>query len=803
MPAGCWRGRYRVRFEPDLLRAREELETARRTALAVLYYADRRLKGRQGRDLAFALDVPRFVAEEGRLAGGFSSEQVVSACLLLHHLEAWHLADPPVLLETAMRLRFDPEAKISDLDLRRPRRYHEHQIALVHLAREYAVLAPEERRAYVDDYFRLPWEEQLSRYFRGRRQSLAVPVGPGTERRILEGLSPAQKDAVTARDRALLVVAGPGSGKTFTVVQRITHLVRARQVRPEEILVLAFNRSAAAELRERLGKALGRRAQYVDVRTFHSLALRLTGADLQEKRGDAVDLESRLDQAMARAADLLGGDQVGASVEQREAAEQARRQALRGIRHVLVDEYQDLDPDQYRLLAALVGLDRGSDQAERTERSIYVVGDDDQAIYGFRKASVEFLRRFEEEFSARRVCLAENYRSVGRIVQAAGAFIGGVPGRIKTSPREQITPAPGAEEGGERAVRRFRYREMADLSGHARFIVEQSLEAGVGSMAILARQWAELDRLRFLLERDGVPFVLHRPELHRPVHRRHPVSRLIKRLWKRAEMVEGSAENLLRGMLESWGRSADEPPVAEVLKLAAAMDRDRPARGRGKLAPVSTHEIADALLLASRDAARDCGASATEGAVVHLSTFHGAKGLEFDKVVVFPHLPRDDAAEEARLYYVAMTRARSELILASFGQAGEFASRVEAPEYDLRQAASQMRAPCAAYFDTTPRHVQLASRDLFRVQGVVSKLREGDSLEVNGGGGRLAFSRDGDTVAVLSSEGQRRFEALRNRSRAPAAARVHEIFVQLDRDGEGKIRKDHLVVLPTLILAGS
>ena len=73
---------------------------------------------------------------EGRLAGGFSPEQVVDACLLLHHLEAWHLADPPVLRETAMRLRFDPDATIYEPDLRRSRRYHEHQIALARLAPE-------------------------------------------------------------------------------------------------------------------------------------------------------------------------------------------------------------------------------------------------------------------------------------------------------------------------------------------------------------------------------------------------------------------------------------------------------------------------------------------------------------------------------------------------------------------------------------------------------------------------------------------------------------------------------------------
>ncbi len=797
------RGRYRVRFEPDFVRARESLRQARRTALAVLRYADERLAGRQGRDVAFELDVTRFVEEERRLIESFSPEVVVDACLLLHHLEAWHLADPPVLLETAMRIRLDPDAKVTDLDLRRPRRYHEHQIALVHLAREYAVLPPERRQAYVDDYFRLPWEELLRRYFAGRKHVLSVPVGPESEKRILDGLSAAQREAVTARERAVLVVAGPGSGKTLTVVRRITHLVRARQVRPEEILVLAFNRAAVAELTRRLAESLGTRSRYVDVRTFHSLALRLTGADLREGRGDPADTETRLDRAMASAADLLS-ETAGEGAEDRQVAEEARRHVLGGVRHVLVDEYQDLDPDQYRLLTALVGLDRSVRDDDRTERSVYAVGDDDQAIYGFRKSSVEFLRRFEAEFGAKRFCLAENFRSAGRIVAAAGGFIRSSPDRLKTRPEEQIVPAPRASDGGSKAVQRFRYRDLGDLSGHALFIIQRSLEQGVGSIALLARHWAELDRIRFLLERQAIPFVLHHPEFHRPIHRRHPVSRLVKLLWRDKATIEGRAEDWVRGKLESWGRSCDEPILAELLALVAGLDRERPSGRERGLAPITTCDLADGLLLASREAARGNGSALTRDVAVHLSTFHGAKGLEFDKVVVYPRRPApgDDAAEERRLFYVAMTRARSELVLATFGHAGELGREVESAEHDLRVAAETMRAPFAAYLDGEPKHVQLASRELFRAQGVISRLREGDELEVDAEGRRLRLSRGGEMVAVLSAKGQERFEALRRTCPVAPAARVHEVFVHLDRDREGRILNDHLAVLPTLLLAG-
>jgi hypothetical protein len=214
---------------------------------------------------------------------------------------------------------------------------------------------------------------------------------------------------------------------------------------------------------------------------------------------------------------------------------------------------------------------------------------------------------------------------------------------------------------------------------------------------------------------------------------------------------------------------------------------------------MTTHELADALLLGSRDAALQSSRESS-GARVHLSTYHGAKGLEFDKVVVLPaRRPQSAAAlaEERRLYYVAMTRARSDLVLATFGDEDELAREIDAPVTDMAAFAARLPPVRGGLLDCDPRDVQLRSVDLGRAQGVISKLREGDPLELEWATDRLRLLHRGKFVGILSTSGQERLARLRQRCRGDLRARVHEIFVDQDRKKDGSAGRRSLVVLPT------
>ena len=207
----------------------------------------------------------------------------------------------------------------------------------------------------------------------------------------------------------VLVLAGPGSGKTRVLVHRIAYLVRVRRENPRSILALAYNRHAAVEIRRRLEDLIGDDARGVIVLTCHGLAMRLVGASFSGRanRLDEGDFRDVLKQASA----LLRGEGLPP-----EEADEFRARLLAGFRWILVDEYQDIGPDQYELISALAGRTLSDADDKLT---IFAVGDDDQNIYSFNGSSVEFIRRFEADYGPRPSYLTGNYRSTGHIIAAA------------------------------------------------------------------------------------------------------------------------------------------------------------------------------------------------------------------------------------------------------------------------------------------------------------------------------------------------------------------------------------------------
>ena len=294
---------------------------------------------------------------------------------------------------------------------------------------------------------------------------------------LLADLNDAQREAVLHGRGPLLVLAGAGSGKTRVIVHRIARLVREEGVVPWRILAVTFTNKAAGEMRERLSALLGLDANELWVQTFHAFGarflrreaaraglspsfpiyddadqLRLVKGILAELGADdgetltARQALSRIDQwkglalrpgevtlgdydvegqlaravyeryeaALARAGAADFGDLLMRPVRLLEEDDGLRRRWSERFEHVLVDEFQDTNPVQYRLLK-LLGGSRGN---------VCVVGDDDQAIYRWRGANVENILGFDQDFPGTRVVkLEQNYRSTRNVLDAAHAVI--------------------------------------------------------------------------------------------------------------------------------------------------------------------------------------------------------------------------------------------------------------------------------------------------------------------------------------------------------------------------------------------
>jgi DNA helicase-2/ATP-dependent DNA helicase PcrA len=305
-----------------------------------------------------------------------------------------------------------------------------------------------------------------------------APTEPGADRveQLLAGLNKPQREAVQAGDGPLLVVAGAGSGKTRVLTHRIAYLLATDRARPGEILAITFTNKAAGEMRERVEALVGRSARAMWVMTFHSAFARILRADAERlgySRGFTIydesdslrmlkrcmrelqidsrrypprSIRSQISGAKNKLIDAVAYAEAQGSVFEEVVAEvyalyekrmveanamdfddllvrtvnamelfpEVRERWQRTFRHILVDEYQDTNHAQYRLLQ-LLASEHGN---------LMVVGDESQSIYGFRHADIRNILDFERDFpDAEVVTLEQNYRSTQTILSAANAVI--------------------------------------------------------------------------------------------------------------------------------------------------------------------------------------------------------------------------------------------------------------------------------------------------------------------------------------------------------------------------------------------
>ncbi len=220
---------------------------------------------------------------------------------------------------------------------------------------------------------------------------------------IFDGLNEAQAKAVGCTEGPLLVLAGAGTGKTRVVTRRIAYLL-ARGVPASKILAVTFTRKAAAEMKLRLADLVGPVSRQATVCTFHALGFQI----IREQRGRSP------------IGDIGFEDMIRLPLEMLRETRSIRTWYHRRWTHILVDEYQDTNDEQYHLLRALIG----------PERNLCVVGDDDQSIYGFRGANVERILGFQDDFAGSvKVALEENYRSCDEVVALANSVIALAPRR--------------------------------------------------------------------------------------------------------------------------------------------------------------------------------------------------------------------------------------------------------------------------------------------------------------------------------------------------------------------------------------
>ena len=551
----------------------------------------------------------------------------------------------------------------------------------------------------------------------------------------------------------MLVLAGPGSGKTRVLVHRIAYLIRVKRENPRGILALAYNRHAAVEIRRRLADLIVDDARGVMVLTCHALAMRLVGASFagRANRVDDADFQEILRQAVA----LLRGEGLPP-----DEADEYRARLMSGFRWILVDEYQDIGPDQYALISALAGRTL-SEEDDRL--SLFAVGDDDQNIYAFSGSSVAFIHRFEEDYAATPVFLTDNYRSTAHIVEAANAVIKSAKQRMKTThpihiDRARAKEPPGGSWTVHDPVARGRVQILATgntpISQAQAAIAELKRLSGLtpdwswSRCAVVAREWSYLDPVRSLCELESIPVQMANEDFSGIWHLRETRS-LVN--WLR----EGDRQLVTGSDLTGWAVRQASGPWMELLR--EAID-EYGIETNG--AETSVDHFIEWLAEWGREARRR-----QRGLI--LLTAHRAKGLEFDHVVVLDGGWKrvgqgEDADAPRRLYYVAMTRARETLALAQLSSPHPVQDALLDVPSVLRREAHVNLPPAVP--ELSRRYRRLSLRDVFLsfagykgsgddVHRAIAELSPGDLLKVRAGPHRWELVDSGGGVVGQMANG--------------------------------------------------
>ena len=644
---------------------------------------------------------------------------------------------------TLQRLELNNAKQYTKDDYKKLNQFYDSKVQQIHIVGEYARKMMDDEQValqFAEDYFQMNHLGFIRKYFPAEQADFLKQKMTARKFQALFGeLSPTQLKIIhDSQSPHIVVVAGPGSGKTRVLVHKLASLLLMEDVKHEQLLMLTFSRAAAHEFKTRLMQLVGNAAAYVEIKTFHSYCFDLLG-----KVGSLEQSDEILQRTVAK---IQSGE-----VE-----------ANRITKAVLViDEAQDMNEAQFALIQALI--------AANEELRVIAVGDDDQTIYSFINASPKYMQSLIDDYGAVKYELVDNYRSKRNLVALSNRFAHGISHRLKDKPIQAVQSVDGQID----YIRYHGVNPMGCLLQH----LQQQL--GAGSSCVLTQTNEEAIQIAGLLKQQGIAAKLIQSNEGFNLHQLLEVRIFLHFLNLNPQVSIISPDAWYRAVAQLRERFGHSRNVEWVLNLITAFEQVNPH-----------HKYQSDLDTFIRESKLE-DFYGVQHDVVAVSTIHKAKGREFDHVFLYLNGFQALDDDKKRTLYVALTRAKNRLSIISnrhfLDEEGGFEGIHVVDEYEPQGGG--YRYPLTIY---------LGHRDVYLghfrfCQPAIRALMAGQALAVDSVGCLNDF---GQYVVKFSRQFGQRLQAYLQRGYRLQQAWVNFVVLWKGEEDEQEIR----IVLPEIHL---